>query len=113
MPVLLRPLSLIGEQLLLSLQSPAITTETLVLANDAMTGNDQRDRIGGAGTRHRPHGLLLANCLGHVAVGISLSHRTCLGVFPTRTLEGRRPDVERQLNTGSLAFKMIYYCLRC
>src|SRR6185295_8584242 len=49
------------QQLLLSLQAPAITTQTLVFANNAVTWNHQCHRIRGAGASHRAHGLSLPN----------------------------------------------------
>ena len=43
---LLRVLFFLFQQLLLTLQAPAVTAQIAVLTNHAVTGNDQCDRIG-------------------------------------------------------------------
>jgi hypothetical protein len=43
-----------GEQFLFPIGSPAATTLAAARRHDAMTGNVETYRVGGAGARHRP-----------------------------------------------------------
>lgn len=94
MPVLLSVRSFSFQQLLLPLQSPTITPQALVLANDAVARNHQGDRVRGTGARNRAHRFFLANGSGNFTVGMRLAIRDRSQLLPNLPLKSRSLNIQ-------------------
>src|SRR5438132_2839977 len=105
--LLLRASSFVCQQFLLSIQPPTITTKSLILANDTVTGNHQCDRIRGTGTSHCANRFLLAYRFRHFAIRVSLATWNHPELFPNLSLKCRSLKVERKIDARSLAFQVI------
>src|SRR5258706_226695 len=87
------------EQRPLALDAPAVARERAVVAHDAVAGNGDRDRVGGAGVRHRAHGFRHADALRDLRVGRSRAGRDLAQRLPDALLKGGSAHVERQIET--------------
>src|SRR5262245_48862136 len=100
------------EQGALPLQPPAVAAQSAVLADDAMTRNDDRYRIGRAGPGDSAGRRRLAERLGDLAVGARAAGRDRLQLLPDAPLEGRCLDVQGQLEVWLLTAKVIEQLLQ-
>ena len=88
------------EQFALAFEAPAITGQFAVGADDAMTGNDEREGIGGAGIRHDAGGDLRIGAvdqLGHLHVALGFTDGDRTKRIPYAALNRRAADVEREI----------------
>src|ERR1700688_1764203 len=96
-----------GGERLFALHPPTVAGQVAVAADGAMAGDDERDRIQGAGAADR------ACRLGSAQEGCDLAVAALLAVgygakrLPHAPLEGGRTHVERQLEPGLLAGEVV------
>src|SRR5260221_14575094 len=85
------------EQRPLALDAPAVARERAVVAHDAVAGNGDGDRVGGAGVRHRAHGFRRADALRDLRVARRRAGRDLAQRLPDALLKGGAAHVERQV----------------
>lgn len=92
---MLRCGSLLGEELLLAREAPAIAGEAAIAANDAVAGHDNRHGICGAGASHGTHGFRLTQRARHLGIRARGAAGNALQFLPDAALEGRGLQVQR------------------
>src|SRR5918992_6210939 len=101
------PRSLFFQYSFLSLEAPAIAAQALIFTNDSVTWNHQRYRVRGTRSGDRSHRLWLAHCTGNLRIRFRLTVRYGAEVFPNLPLKRRRSNVQRQIESRLLTFKVI------
>ena len=89
------PSALVLEDAPPSARRPSDSRRTRRRPGPAMAGHDQRDRVGGAGPRHRPRRGRPANRVSNLLVGAHLAIRNRPQRAPHLLLERGAPDVDR------------------
>src|SRR5258707_7780949 len=92
------------EQGALALDAPAVARERAVVAHDAVAGNGDGDRVGGAGVRYRAHGFRHADALRDLRVGHRRPRRNLAQRLPDALLKGGAAHVERQVEAEGRRF---------
>ncbi len=99
------------QQLLLPLQSPAITAKSFVFTNYAVTRNYESHRICCAGSSDGTNCARFTQRFGNVAIRNCLPVRNRAQLLPNLTLKRSCPDVEWQIETRFVVVEMIQYLL--
>src|SRR5258708_14490988 len=82
---------------LLALYAPAVAAERAIAADDPVAGDDDGDRIGGAGTRHGSGGAGLPDPTREVSIARGGAGRDAAKRFPDLALEGSPAHIDRQI----------------
>jgi hypothetical protein len=91
------------EERFLSFHAPTIAARVSTLADHAVAGNGNCDRVGRAGSGYGSRGCGLADRLGHVGVGTSCPEGDGLQMRPNAPLKCCRLNVQRQSGVHALA----------
>ena len=97
------------DQFLLAPKAAAVTRQRSIRADDAMTGNDNRNLICAVGLGYRTYGSWPAEFMGDLAVRPSRSSGDPQQAFPDRS--GERGSVERERH-GELRRLSVEECLQ-
>ena len=93
-----------AEQLLLSLDAPAVAGEVAVGADDAVARDGDGERVGGAGPGDGADGARVADAAGDFGVAGGLAEGDLGERVPDALLEGGAADVEREVQADSRIF---------
>ncbi len=93
----------VRQQRMLAPQAAAKTGERGVIADDAMAGDDDGNRIAAHGLRQGPDGARPADALRQLAVADGRPERQGQQAVPDRALEHRAARRQRQIEGAALA----------
>src|SRR6201999_2582975 len=91
---------LLAEQLMLSLEAPAVTRELAIATDDAVARNGKRDRIGSASIGNHARRGLGVNAVdqpSQLHVAYCLARRDRANFLPHAALKRRPSHVEREV----------------
>src|SRR5437764_672619 len=102
----LRRGAFLGEDGALAGDAPAVAAGIAILAHHAVAGDGKGDGIAAARLRDGTGGGRLADHPGDLTVRARAAVRDRAQGFPDAPLEGRRLDIERQVEVRLLPFEM-------
>jgi hypothetical protein len=78
-------------------QAPTVTGKRAVIFHDAMAGNEDGERIGGASPRHGPKGFRRSNLGGNLGITRNRTDGNSAQGLPYALLKFRSAQVEREI----------------